>query len=581
MTVSGGFDSLSSPPIFSDQKEEHDIQMHRFRLHHKFHPWLVSIFFLIIYLVHPTNLPYIDGLYYSYHVEHMPMKDTFHPHHLLFLTITQLIYTAIHSIITSLRGLPFYQILNSILAAVTVFYIYQLFLKLFKSCWGAFLAAFFYASTFGFWHHATDANIYISFNLLLTILLSRFLLDKEFVNPRHLFITAILTACATLVHQLGIFLLIPFGSYLLSHSTNRKENVVVFFRFLITYLSAVIIPYILAFVIFAADGSPSIPLFAKWVTAYGSNRMFWPVLYHDAGYVISVVARSQFESLFHVLPAQKIIFQGNQTGEGRSLLNLFNFILALILMLIIERVHYINYRADQESKHLNQKLLAWMMPFFIFFGFFAPENYFYRILYLAPLMIFASGLVISSTLKREKLKIILTLFVVFTFFYNALDGIIPESKKKNNPYYVQADAIYYQPPIGDDSLIIFAEEERYLAATFRYYFDQECLHAMGNIRYKSADSENIKMAKSETAEFINQKYKKVFLSTVAIEMGVETYYFSLNNFPPPHPQIMALDKDQMVQTGTVPTPYGTYFQVEIDKPDESNSSDENISALIE
>lgn len=581
MTVSGGFDSLSSPPISSLQKEEHDIKMHRFGLLHKFYPWLVSIFFLIIYLIQPTNLPYIDGLYYSYHVEHMPLKDTLHPHHLLFLTITQLLYTALHSIFLSLKGLPFYQILNSVLAAVTIFYIYQLFLKLYKSYTGAILAAFFYASTFGFWHHATDANIYISFNLLLTILLTRFLLDKDFVNPRHLFITALLAACATLVHQLGIFLLIPFGSYLLSHSNNRRENVVVFSKFLATYLTAVIIPYILAFVIFVADGAPSIPLFAKWVTAYGTNRIFWPILFHDAGYVIGVVARSQFESLFHVIPAQKIMFHGNQTGEGISLLNLFNFTLALVLMLIIERVHYINYRANPESKMMNRKLLVWMTPFFIFFGFFAPENYFYRILYLAPLMIFATGLIMSSTLKRGKLKVIIAVFVAFTFIYNAWDGIIPESKTKNNPYYVQAEAVYNEPSIGDDSLIIFAEDERYLAATFRYNFDRECLHAMGNTRYKITDSEKVRKAKSETAEFIAQKYEKIYLSTVAIEMGVETYYFSLNNYPPPHPEIMVVDKDQMVQTATVLTPYGTYFRIEIDKTDESNSSENDIPALVE
>ena len=539
--------------------------MRNLRLRESSYPWVLFFLFLATYLLYPTNLPYIDGLYYAYHVENMPLADTFHPHHLLFLTINQLIFSALHLAIPNLRGLTYFQSFNSFLGALTLIILYRLLLGLFKRPLGAFIGTFFYASTFGFWHHATDANIYIGFNLLMTIILKRFLLDENHKKTGNLIITAFLTAFATLIHQLGIFMIFPIGAYLLANDKDTKRSFKPLVMFLGVYFISVIIPYLLVFIFSVSNGKPSIQLFASWITAYGSNRIFWPFLYHDVYYVLSVISRSQFNAIFHVIPMEKIIYRGNVTGEGASLLNLFNFTFAIILVLIIERIHFINFRANPSEKIIYRKVLAWMTPFFIFFIFFAPENYFYRILYLAPLVIFTGGLLESSTIRDKRtLKPFLFIFVMFTLLYNTWDGIIPESRMMNNPYIV--DAISINQEINSEDLVVFSEQERYLAAVFRYYFNRKCLHAMSQSRYKKENEERIEKAKIETALFMKENFKGIFFSNYTMRMGVETYYFSLNNFPPPHPEIMVLDKDQIIQIGQVLTSRGTYFKARVEEP---------------
>jgi hypothetical protein len=554
--------------------------MRKLRFREKSYPWGLFTFFLAVYLLYPTNLPYIDGLYFAYHVENMPLHDTFHPHHLLFLTITQVLYSFAHSIFENLRGLQFYQIVNSILAAITLVYFYNLLLALYKRPLAAFLGTFFMGASFGFWHHATDANIYISFNLVLTILLSRYLTDREFTKASHIITTALITAFATMLHQLGIFLLIPIGAALLAKSENNKPNLKALYKFLAVYITAVAIPYLLVFFLAIAEGKPSVALFAKWVTAYGSNKSFWPILYHDIYYCVGMVSRSQFESFFHILPAQIILYRGSETGEGASLVNLFSFVLALILMLIIERIHFINFRANPDEKSLYRKVLWWMIPFFVFFWFFAPENYFYRIFYLAPLIIFGAGLINSSTMRDKKnIKPFLFVFVVFTFLYNAIDGIIPESRMSSNPYIRNSALI--DESISSDDLVIFASNERYLASTFRYYRNRECLHALHKTRFRTINKDELEKAKLETTEFLRGKYSGIYLSAIAREMGVDAYFFSSNNFPMPHPDIMVIDKDQAIQIGDILTQTGTYFKIRLSDPHSVSSKDEDVILIYE
>ncbi|MBU1023596.1 hypothetical protein KKB99_04820, partial [bacterium] len=324
----------------------------------------------------------------------------------------------------------------------------------------------------------------------------------------------------------------------------------------------------------------SISNFAKWVTAYGSNRNFWPILLHDIYYCVGMVARSQFESLYHIIPAQIIIFRGLQTGENTSLTNLHSFVMALILMLMIERIHFINFRATDEQKALYRKVFLWMLPYFVFFGFFAPENYFYRIFYLAPLIIFGGGLIESSTLHDKKnIKPYAFVFVIFTFLYNGYDGIIPESKTKNNPFIVSAGKIHNA--IGEDDLVIFADKERYLAACFRYYFDREALHALSRLRYKVENPEDIKNAKYETVKFLSEKYSGIYLTSTAREMGVNTYYFSLNNMIPPHPEIMLMEKDQLIQQDYLDYHSGVLFKVKLTEPNEGVISEDAVTQFRE
>jgi hypothetical protein len=465
-----------------------------------------------------------------------------------------------------MRGLEFFQTFNSLAGALTLLYIYRLMKSIFKNPSASFTAAFFYGSTFGFWHHSTDANIYILFNLVITVIFCRFLLDREFNKTSHLLATALLAVFATLIHQLGVFLLIPVTFYLISKTKDKKPDFKAAGFFIAVYIAGILVPYLLVYNI-VIKGSESEMTFIRWITAYGSNRNFWPILYHDLPYCIDIISRSQFQAFFHIKPLEIIVHDGLQTGEGESMKNLFSFTLALILMLVIERIHFINFRAKPDERILYRKVLYWFFPFFLFFWFFAPENYFYRILYLAPLLIFGSGLIASSTFRdRKNIKPFIFILAIFTFVFNAWTGIIPESRLKGNPYIRDAQSLALHEEISSDDLVVFGDRERYLAAVYRYYFNRDCLLAMSQPRYRNLTPGEIESAKSETVDFLTEKYRYIIFSSTAREMGVMTYFFSLNNFPQPRPDIMLVDKDQLVQRNVIQTNIGSYFEMALEKP---------------
>ena len=134
----------------------------------------------------------------------------------------------------------------------------------------------------------------------------------------------------------------------------------------------------------------------------------------------------------------------------------------------------------------------------------------------------------------------------------------------NNPYIRNSALI--DESISSDDIVIFASNERYLASIFKYYFNRECLHALHETRYRTTNKDELEKAKLETTEFLRGKYSGIYLSPIAREMGVDAYYFSSNNFPLPHPDIMVIDKDQAIQIGDILTPTGTYFKIKLSDP---------------
>lgn len=201
---------------------------------------LIILFFLVIYLLFPTNNSSIDAYYYAASIKHS--GEMFHPHHLLynytgslFLKITQ-VFGFSPDVLTFLKSL------NALIAALCLFIVNRILVKLGKD--PGEIAGFLIlsGSNFAIWRFATENETYIfplAFSLLASLGFINYLKNQK---PGQIVLSGIAASIAVLYHQIHLFWWVIL-----------LVGLVVYFRrwkvFLLYSLPAILIPvgYILVF----------------------------------------------------------------------------------------------------------------------------------------------------------------------------------------------------------------------------------------------------------------------------------------------------------------------------------------------
>ena len=184
---------------------------------------IVAILFGMLYISIPTKMFYIDGVYYAEHLENFPFYvNGFHPHHLLYLPVMHVLYDVFHAFIPSLRAMTFLLIFNSVCGAITL-YVFGLFLHklghlLFTRLSGMILLG----SAYTFWHHSTDAYIYIPTHLIVMIVILIVFSDGFFQSKYMQIAAGLLLAFAGLMHEIALVSLIPLSLYIYLKSGKKK-----------------------------------------------------------------------------------------------------------------------------------------------------------------------------------------------------------------------------------------------------------------------------------------------------------------------------------------------------------------------
>jgi hypothetical protein len=308
---------------------------------------------LAAYLAFPTRNFYWDGVRFAIEIEkNTPLSALAQPNHLIYELCGAWLYDAFDWIGYPVRALYLMQAANCVLAGLAVMLLYQC-LRVYG--WAedqALMAAGIFGFSATWWKFASDADAYIPAIFLL--LCAYWLLAK----PGLVWLAALAHAGAMLFHQLAIFFLIVAVTVLWKRRT-----------ILATYCLLSLAPVAAAYVwAYQVQNPPA--TFLAWLTSHSADSSFDFNPLKDLGYTLRGTVR---------------LFFG---GRWPDLVpNAGSVIVCVLLAGAVIGFAITAWRAwPFERVHPARAVLLWIAVYVAFLFFWMPQNTFYRLFYLAPLI---------------------------------------------------------------------------------------------------------------------------------------------------------------------------------------------------
>jgi hypothetical protein len=388
---------------------------------------------LAVYLLLPTRNYYWDGVAFAINVEkQLPLRDTLHPNHLLYTAAHVWLYHAALLIGIETRALFLMQFVNSLLAGASVALVYRALRRRTIQTDGAIAGALAFAFAATWWKFSTDADAYIPSIFLL--LCANDLLETR----RNVVLAAVAHAAAMLFHELA-FLFLPIallrlwgasptgnrsrmgsppGPGLDAHrSRDRKGAVGTLLKaskksvaYAACSLGPAGIAYALAYR--AVFGQFRAAGLAGWVMAHSPDASFcWQPL-HDIGLT---------------LPGTLRLFFGGRLDQAAA--QPFTIIGAVAVVACVAGLAAGWKRGGPLRFRIPPKdLLLWVGVYAAFLLVWMPQNTFYRLFYLAPLVI---G-VCCSVWRARPDRLLPWMLCGVLFLWNLVFAIYPQSRVENN-----------------------------------------------------------------------------------------------------------------------------------------------------
>lgn len=359
---------------------------------------LLLILPLLVYLALPTRNYYWDGIAYADMAEKQyPLRLTLHPNHLLYTPACTWLYHTALLLGIKTRALFLMQGANSVLAAACVVLLYRALRRRDFSRESAAGAALVFAFAATWWRFATDANAYIP--SIFVLLCANDLLESR----RSTSASGLLHAFAMLFHQLALFFL-PVALFRLRRQPKQA----------LRYFAACVVPlglgYLLAYraVFGELDGAKLL----RWTVFHSPDSAF---------------AFQPVRDLLFTLRGTLRLFFGGRFGEVvPSALTVSG---VAVLLLAIGIFIYRWWRSGPQLPSVpSMDLLIWVSLYVAFLFFWMPQNTFYRLFYLAPLI-----LLVATTGRSARPDRFLPLLLgLVVFAWNLLFLIYPQSRIENN-----------------------------------------------------------------------------------------------------------------------------------------------------
>ena len=352
---------------------------------------------LAVYLLLPTRNYYWDGVAFAINVEkQLPLRETLHPNHLLYTAAYVWLYHAALLIGIETRALFLMQFVNSLLAGASVALVYRALRRRAIRMEGAIAGALAFAFAGAWWKFSTDADAYIPAIFLL--LCANDLLETR----RSLVLAAITHAAAMLFHQLA-FLFLPIALLRLKEPKQRLS-------YAACSLGPAGIAYILAYRVvcgqFRAAG------LAGWVMAHSPDASFSWQPVRDLWLTLEGTLRLFFGGRLNHAAAEPFTIIGAVA------------VVACMVGLAVgwRRGGPLRFRVPPRD------LLLWVGVYAAFLFVWMPQNTFYRLFYLAPLVIGA-----CCAVRRTRVDRLFPWMVCgVLFLWNLVFAIYPQSRVENN-----------------------------------------------------------------------------------------------------------------------------------------------------
>lgn len=361
---------------------------------------------LAVYLLLPTQNFYWDGVAFAIEVEkQLPLRETLHPNHLIYTSANVWLYHAALLLGLKVRALFLMRFVNIVLAEGCVILLYRALRRRELSTQAAIVGSLVFAFAATWWRFATDANAYIVsifFVLCANDLLDR-LRKRQDAATRHLAFAAALHAVAMLFHQLAL-LFLPVALFRLRDPKKA-------FTYLGTSLTPVALAYVFAYRTVFGRFDPGGLL--RWVTAHSPDSAFSVQLVRDLSFTLLGTLRLFFGGRLALLRADSFTIAGSA---------------ALAACLIAIAVLW-SRGGKLRFVPISKDLLLWIAVYVVFLFFWMPQNTFYRLFYLAPLVLALCVAIRGSGIHRW----LSPLACGALFLWNLTFLIYPQSRAENNP----------------------------------------------------------------------------------------------------------------------------------------------------
>ena len=513
---------------------------------------IVAILFGILYIPLPTRMFYIDGVYYAEHLENVPFHvNGFHPHHLLYLPVMHALYSVFHAFIPSLRALTFLLVVSAVCGAVTLFAFGVFLRNLGHSIFTRLSGMILLGSAYTFWHHSSDANIYIPAHLLVLVVILLVFSDRFYESKSLQILTGILLAFAGLMHQIALVALVPLSLYIIARGNKDKFKLVL--RFIVSTLLVIFIAYPAVFAIYHGDVSPTAENFITWIGAFTQTTHDFSYNEEHNGDIIQSNARGHTNAFFALKPLELILFD-NSTGDDLKSRRMYRYLLVLTIFSVAYYIGVVLRARKGDRKSAGTFILFLYLLYFILTGIFMPENHFYRIFYLPALIAIWAGSVSSLPKEyRTVLKPFLVIALIAFFISNFTKGIYPEAKASSNPYLQMAKQI--DTFATENDVVMFPLKERYIVGIYRYFGKGDALHIQKGTYFIDIDLmySEIDKYENETVKMLNNRYKRIFATHNALQFAISSrddtgeiqpVIFTPNNYRLPHPKFMVVRPDR-------------------------------------
>lgn len=424
---------------------------------------LGTIFIALVYIGIPCYRYFGDGLNFA-----LDIRDKtgwiLHPHHPMYPLLPQFFFNLIGRESSGLDVLDFliaWSIVTGLGACIAFIYI----LRTAKFSTASILIGLgLFAFTSGVWYFSVTPNqnstplIFhvITLASLITILNT----DPGKVNSRHWLLTGLLTILAIIASQVNFVLILP-ALFLLFRQFKGIKNPIRYIGYVIAIFVGV---FIINFILSAAIEGVRTPAdFIAWQHSSVFQQRWWIGGFQDA------IIRN-WHGLFNVHLAG--VFSMEDPGSFQSILIKIAQIIA-ILFLFVELIRaFIIWKKTKRIEPIQIIGLLTAIPVFLFTCLYAPEQNYYRILYLPGFILFmlpsieSHYLLAIFDLRKAYLPI---LALICLFVANLFVQFIPLSNPMNNPKMVDVMELM-EVVDSNDSIIYKGSDDGYIQSLYAKYF---------------------------------------------------------------------------------------------------------------
>lgn len=309
---------------------------------------------LALYLAFPTRNYYWDGVRFAIEIEkNLPLSALAQPNHLIYELCGAWLYDGFDALGFPVRALYLMQAANCLLAGLAVILLYGILRRKGWTNQRSLIAASIFGFSATWWKFASDANAYVP---AIFLLLCAYALIG---NRRWVWLAGLATAGAMLFHELAIFFLPVALIALWKHRS-----------LLLAYLLTALAPVAMAYASAYQAANPG-QGFWRWITSHSADSTFLFNPLKDFGYTLRGTVR--------------LLFGGRWPDLVRDPLSIA--VCALLAITVTGFVLYASRALPWKLTGPPPALICWIAVYVAFLFFWMPQNTFYRLFYLAPLVV--------------------------------------------------------------------------------------------------------------------------------------------------------------------------------------------------